>query len=325
MFVRGPRGPRRSERPRHVIDGYELFRIRSSQRTGWCRGTPRDGPRLPAGLPALPTLADAARPTSRRRGDLFQGCLSRGGPSRARRRLPGPVVVALAWLAGSVPFSNIAAHRRAQVDLRDVGNGTVSGTALHEVAGFGPLAAAGLCDVAKGTVGPVLAGGDRPMLGAMAASAGIVGHNWSPWLRGAGGRGLSVAFGAFLPLAWPGTVVLALGLALGRLARRSGLGSFLGAVALVPVVARTHGRAGAAAGVGVVTPLLAKRVAGNRPPARPTVGAYAHRLLFDNDAEPAAGPPPGAGRSGTAVAGGSEPAVERGRSRRLLPTVRSPR
>ena len=193
------------------------------------------------------------------------------------------MVVGAAWLAGSVPFSNIVARRRAAVDLREVGTGTVSGTALYEVAGFGPLAVAGACDVAKGVIGPLLAGRDRPVLGAVAATAGVAGHNWSPWLRGAGGRGLSVAFGAFLPLAWPGTVVLALGLAGGRLRRQTGLGTFLGAALVVPVVARTHGRAGAVAGAGIVGALLAKRMAGNQPPARRTAAVYLHRLVFDHD------------------------------------------
>ena len=193
------------------------------------------------------------------------------------------MVVAAAWAAGTIPFSNVAARRRADVDLRDVGTGTVSGTALYEVAGFGPLAVAGVCDVAKGAVGPLLAGRDRPFLGAVAATAGVAGHNWSPWLRGAGGRGLSVALGAFLPLAWPGTVVLALGLAGGRLRRQTGLGSFLAAAMVVPVVARTHGRAGAVAGAGIVGALLAKRVAGNRPPAQPSFAVYLHRLVFDHD------------------------------------------
>jgi acyl phosphate:glycerol-3-phosphate acyltransferase len=204
-------------------------------------------------------------------------------PRRRPPGLPAPVVVGAAWLAGSVPFSNVAARHRADVDLRDVGTGTVSGTALYEVAGFGPLAVAGVCDVAKGAVGPLLAGRDRPVLGAVAATAGVVGHNWSPWLDGAGGRGLSVALGAFLPLAWPGTVVLALGLAGGRLRRQTGLGSFVGATLVVPVVARTHGRAGAVAGAGIVGALLAKRLAGNRPPGRRTATVYLHRLLFDHD------------------------------------------
>jgi acyl phosphate:glycerol-3-phosphate acyltransferase len=208
-------------------------------------------------------------------------------PRTASRRrpqgLPAPVVVGAAWLAGSVPFSNVAARHRADVDLRDVGTGTVSGTALYDVAGFGPLAVAGVCDVAKGAVGPLLAGRDRPVLGAVAATAGVAGHNWSPWLRGAGGRGLSVALGAFLPLAWPGTVVLALGLAGGRLRRQTGLGTFIAAALVVPVVARTHGRSGAIAGAGIVGALLAKRMTGNRPPARRTAAVYLHRLVFDHD------------------------------------------
>src|SRR5439155_25573351 len=90
-----------------------------------------------------------------------------------------------------VPFSNLMARRARGVDLRKFGSGTVSGTALYEVAGFGSLALAGVCDVLKGAVGPLLAGRSRPRLRALAAGAAVAGHNWSPFLRGAGGRGIS--------------------------------------------------------------------------------------------------------------------------------------
>jgi acyl phosphate:glycerol-3-phosphate acyltransferase len=204
-------------------------------------------------------------------------------PGRRRWRPHPAAVVALAGVAGSIPFSNLAARARAGVDLRHVGTGTVSGTALFDVAGFGPLAAAGVCDVAKGAIGPVLAGRDRPALAAVATGAGVVGHNWSPWLRGAGGRGISPALGALVVRDWPGTVTLAIGLAAGRLAKHTGLGSFLADVALVPVLHRTKGRAGAMIGAAVVAPLLAKRLMGNRPPDRPGLGVYVHRLVFDSD------------------------------------------
>jgi hypothetical protein len=88
-------------------------------------------------------------------------------------------VLGLSFLAGSIPSSNIAARRRASVDLRDVGTGTVSGSALYRVAGFGPLALTGVADIAKAAVGPVLAGPTRPRLAALAGSAAIAGHNWS--------------------------------------------------------------------------------------------------------------------------------------------------
>ena len=97
-------------------------------------------------------------------------------------------VTGMAYLAGSIPFSNLVARRVRNVDLRSVGGGTVSGTSLYEIAGFGPLAVAGICDLGKGALGPVLAGPDRPVLSAVAAGAAVAGHDWSPFLGGAVGQ-----------------------------------------------------------------------------------------------------------------------------------------
>src|SRR5207245_716067 len=79
---------------------------------------------------------------------------------------PSPIVVLVAWLCGAIPIANLAARRLRKVDLRDVGPGTVSGTSLYRVAGFKPLAAAGILEIAKGAAGPLLAGRDRPPLAA---------------------------------------------------------------------------------------------------------------------------------------------------------------
>jgi glycerol-3-phosphate acyltransferase PlsY len=189
-----------------------------------------------------------------------------------------------AFLAGAVPCSNIAARRVAGTDLRTVGTGTVSGTSLYRVAGFGPLAVAGVADVAKGAVGPLLATGS-PWLQAVCAGLAVAGHNWSPFLRGAGGRGISPALGALLVTAWTGAVTLAAGLVGGRLLHESGLGTFVGLVALVPVTAATFGATGAAAGAAVVVPMLAKRLLGNAPPVTRTPAVYLSRLLYDHDPE----------------------------------------
>ena len=194
-----------------------------------------------------------------------------------------PVVVGAAYLAGAIPFSNLMARRARGVDLRSVGTGTVSGTSLYEVAGFVPLAVAGICDVAKGAVGPALAGRDRPGLAAVAAAAGVVGHNWSPFLRGAGGRGISPALGALAVRNWPGTAVLLGGMTAGRLAHHTGLGSLVADVAVVPLLARTRGRAGALVGAGVLAPMVVKRLLGNRRPERVSPSTYAARLVFDRD------------------------------------------
>jgi glycerol-3-phosphate acyltransferase PlsY len=194
-------------------------------------------------------------------------------------------VLVAGYVAGSIPFANFASRRAAGVDLRDVGAGTVSGTSLYRVAGFTPLAVAGVLDVAKGAVGPLLAGRDRPILAAVAGGAAVTGHNWSPWLRGAGGRGIAPSLGALLVTAPAGAAALLLGLIGGRLTRQTGLGSLLGLLALVPVLTRTNGRRGTAAGACIAVPMVAKRLAGNRKAEGDRRSVYLNRLLFDNDGE----------------------------------------
>jgi len=204
-------------------------------------------------------------------------------------------VLAASFFVGSIPFSNITARLVRGVDLRTIGSGTVSGAALHEVAGFGPLAIAGILDVAKGALGPVLAGRDRPALAAAAAGAAVTGHNWSPFLRGAGGRGISPATGALLATAPAGAAVLLGGLAAGRLRHETALGSLVADVAVVPVVRRVHGSPGAAVALTVLVPMIAKRLVGNAPlPLAGRRRTLVNRLLFDRDERVS---PVGRGRS----------------------------
>lgn len=197
-----------------------------------------------------------------------------------------------AFAAGSVPCSGLTARLVAGVDLRQVGSGTVSGTGLYSVAGFGPLAVAGSLDVAKGAVGPLLAGRSRPMLAAAACGAAVAGHNWSPLLRGAGGRGISPALGATLVTAPEAAAVLLGGLAVGRLARQTGLASLVALAVTVPLLTHRRGRIGLATALAVAAPMVAKRLAGNpHDGGRLRAGAGRHRrgavlasrLLFDRD------------------------------------------
>jgi acyl phosphate:glycerol-3-phosphate acyltransferase len=174
----------------------------------------------------------------------------------------------IGFLAGAVPLSNLAARRLCGVDLRRVGTGTISGTALYQVAGFGPLAVAGLLDVAKGAVGPLLVGRRRLAAAALACGLAVAGHDWSPFLGGAGGRGISPSMGALAVVGWPGTaLLLARVVAAGRLAGETALGALVAQAGLVPVLAATtRGRRGLLAGIAVLMP----RLAGN---ARPSPGS----------------------------------------------------
>lgn len=192
-------------------------------------------------------------------------------------------ILLVAYVAGSVPFTNIAARRTRGVDLRTFGSGTVSGTALYRVAGFPALALAGIADVAKGALGPALAGSGRPTLAALAGAAAVIGHDWSPFLRGAGGRGIAPALGALCVSAWPGAVLLLVGLVLGKAIGQTGLGGFTAEVLLAPFLLAVDGREAALAGLLIALPMLLKRVLGNARPADPGVRTYVSRLLFDRE------------------------------------------
>jgi glycerol-3-phosphate acyltransferase PlsY len=194
-------------------------------------------------------------------------------------------VLLTSFVAGSIPSSNLAARARAGVDLRTVDTGTVSGTSLYRVAGFGPLAVTGIADIAKATVGPLLAGKDRPWLAACAGGCAIAGHNWSPFLRGAGGRGFAPSLGALGVNAPEGVPLMLGGLVAGKAVRQTGLGGFAAQCALIPFLARRHGARGAFVGMCVVAPMWVKRVLGNKPPEEPTLRVYAHRLFFDRDGD----------------------------------------
>ncbi len=195
----------------------------------------------------------------------------------------GTLVLIVAFAAGAVPFSYMIAQSLARTDLRQVGTGTVSGTSLYRVAGFIPLVVGGLCDVGKGALGPFLAG-DRWLLMAFAGAVSVIGHNWSMFLNGAGGRGLSPALGAFAVIAWPAALFLLGGLALGRILRHTGLVVFITMPALPPFLLLVADGQAAIASTVIIVPMLIKRVLGNGPLPTPNrLKAAAHRLVFDND------------------------------------------
>jgi glycerol-3-phosphate acyltransferase PlsY len=191
-------------------------------------------------------------------------------------------VVLLAFAAGSIPFSNLVARVTKGVDLRDTPSGTVGGTSVYRVAGWWALVVSGILDVSKGAVAPLVAD-DRMVLAALAGGAAVIGHNWSPFLRGKGGRGVAPALGALAVTAWPGVFLLLGPMVLGRWVRQTGFGSFVGEVVLAPALAVTNGACGALAGGAVAVPMLVKRVVGNTRTSEPGMRPYVRRLLFDRE------------------------------------------
>jgi glycerol-3-phosphate acyltransferase PlsY len=200
----------------------------------------------------------------------------------------GLLAVFAAYLLGAVPFSQIVSLRFAGTDLRAVATGTVSGTGLYRVGGVGAVILGGGLDVAKGALAAALAGSDD-VTRVLVAGAVVIGHCWSVFLRGAGGRGISPAMGALVVLYWPGAALLLAGLAIGRLIGETGLVAFIADLALIGVLAVAHETYGLALALAVVVPMLLKRLVGNSRPERGSgLRIYRDRLLYDADQHHAA-------------------------------------
>jgi glycerol-3-phosphate acyltransferase PlsY len=154
------------------------------------------------------------------------------------------VVLAVAFLLGSIPFGVLLARRRG-VDLKKVGSGNIGATNAARALGKKAGGVVLLLDTLKAFAPTLVAARwlapDRPELAAAAGFAAFVGHIYSPWLRFRGGKGVACALGAFLALAPLATLVAGGVCALVVVATRIGsLGSLLGTAALVPALLAFH-------------------------------------------------------------------------------------
>lgn len=141
------------------------------------------------------------------------------------------LVLAAAYLLGSIPFSYLVARRRG-IDVRTVGSGNVGATNVMRTVGRAAGLAAFALDFLKGSAATFLArvvvGGDPwPALAALAAS---IGHMYPVWLSFRGGKGVATGAGAFIVLVpIPTMAALATFGVVAKLSRYVSIGSIFGA------------------------------------------------------------------------------------------------
>ena len=147
------------------------------------------------------------------------------------------VVLAGAYLLGSIPTAYLLVKLKMGLDIRKYGSGNVGSTNSVRVAGKTVGLAVFLIDVAKGLV-PVyvakLIGGE-----AMAACAGmlaLVGHMHPLWLGFRGGKGVATSLGIALALVpWIGmsafVLWLVIAISTGYVSLASCISIFMAAVA----------------------------------------------------------------------------------------------
>ncbi len=151
------------------------------------------------------------------------------------------ILVALSYLAGSIPFGVLVARWTGAPDPRTTGSGRTGGTNALRAMGRRRAAMVVIGDVLKGAV-PVLVarwltGGD-PALEAACGVAAVIGSARSVFLGFHGGRGVATGVGTMLVIQ-PIALLIATPVFVGviLLTRYVSLGSLLGSAAMVPSVA----------------------------------------------------------------------------------------
>lgn len=130
----------------------------------------------------------------------------------------GIIVIAIAYLLGSIPFAYIVTCFVSGQDIRKLGSGNVGGNNVYRHVGLMAAIPVALFDVAKGTAAVAIAHWllrvplfEPNIYIFLAAIAAVVGHIWSIYLRFTGGNGLSATIGVLsILMPWETLIVVAL-------------------------------------------------------------------------------------------------------------------
>ncbi len=198
-------------------------------------------------------------------------------------------IVLGSYLIGGVPVAYLTGRLLRGIDIRQYGSANVGASNVFQTVSRAAVVPVGLTEIGQGLLGIIIAKlADQSLaVQVLAGLAALAGHNWSPYLRFMGGRGIAHAIGFMLILSWPALgafiVLSLLGVVLRMVPQLIGL-----AIIAAPLAALAAGQApeivwGLA---GMAALIVAKRLVTNRPSLPPDADARTvlfNRLLYDRD------------------------------------------
>ncbi len=120
------------------------------------------------------------------------------------------ISIIIAFLCGSIPTGYLLIKKKLGIDIRTQGSGNIGSTNVKRIGGTKISIITQVIDVLKGVI-PVLLGIylskviiikiDTNSYLALIAIAAILGHNYSPFLKFKGGKGVNTTLGAFVLIA----------------------------------------------------------------------------------------------------------------------------
>lgn len=191
------------------------------------------------------------------------------------------------YFVGAVPIAYLAGRLLKGIDIREYGSGNAGPSNVWRHVSKPATVPVGLAEIAQGAAGPLLAQktGQGPATQALSGLAALAGHNWSPFLGFAGGRGVGHAMGYMLVVSRPALAAFAALSMLGVVLRKVPQLVLLGVVSmpLAAAVARQP-REIVAGNAAVAGTIIAKRLLANDT-SLPLSRVLLYRLLYDRDAK----------------------------------------
>ncbi|MBN2281663.1 MAG: glycerol-3-phosphate 1-O-acyltransferase PlsY [Candidatus Marinimicrobia bacterium] len=118
-------------------------------------------------------------------------------------------ILIFAFLTGSIPTGYLLVKKNKQIDLRKVGSGNIGSTNVRRAAGIKLSILTQLLDMLKGLLPVAIVlfsynfvyfNLEKTILMIITAFCAILGHDFTPFLKFKGGKGVNTTLGAFFPI-----------------------------------------------------------------------------------------------------------------------------
>jgi glycerol-3-phosphate acyltransferase PlsY len=113
------------------------------------------------------------------------------------------LAVIIGYLLGTIPTAYLVTRLWKDYDIRKLGGGNVGFMNVFREVGIAPALIVVSIDIGKGAAAIAIArwglnASDAFVL--LAGLAAVIGHNWMPWLKFSGGKGMAAAIGIIITL-----------------------------------------------------------------------------------------------------------------------------